>query len=585
MKEKTEMKMLRKVLLALCAFGFACSLLLFVPPVQNLILDFGEHSIGRSLTRSVWVWRFVNWGVDCCVLFAFASICIFYFKSVSGVKVFAKRIYDFGCKNERTILLVALLIFCAINIVSIIFHEHWRDEAQSWLIAKYSSPLDLLHILPDEGHPALFYLILMPFAKLGLNYNCLSFVTFSFVFVAAILFLRFFKANLFLKIILLFSPIFMYFSGVIARSYCLIPLELVAVACLYEKRKNFPILWGVNIALMLQTHIYLAGLCGMLMLQMLFDCICKKDKKAKIKIFAGGIIATLSLALLLLELGIGKSRSSGNLFSLMGNPVSFARQVKPQLQIILSHWAFVGGKLEAFFCLLILFLIILKAILNFKNCAWEFLILLGTISEILVVYVIYPGGHMNHRAAMFSIFVLCIFILETKNCARLVLCSVRQKKVRKINLEIVQNAIFVLMLLFSCKMVFQNYVVRDICRPFSNSKAMAQYINENFDVECNFVVNKYVMMNCAVSAYLDGGKTLLYPSDGTEVTFLDLGSYGREERWDLWQEEKSSAPTYYLFVEVPYSGSELELVHAEDSEIIVSNEKYFLYRKRMVNSD
>lgn len=581
MKEKTEMKIQRKILLALCAFGFACSLLLFVSPVQNLILNFGEQLVGRSLTRPVWVRRFVNWGVDLCVLFAFATICLFYFKSISSVKVFAKRIYDFAYKNEHAILLVALLVFCAINIVSIIFHEHWRDEAQSWLIAKYSSPLGLLHILPDEGHPSLFYLILMPFAKLGLNYNCLSFVTFTFVFVATILFVRFFKANSFLKIILIFSPIFMYFPGVIARSYCLIPLELVVVACVYKKRKNFPIFWGVNIALMLQTHIYLAGFCGMFMLQMLFDCICEKDKKTKIKILAGGIIATLSLVLLLVELGIGNSRSSGSLFSLIRNPISFVRQVKSKLQI-LSHWAFVGGKLETFFCRVILFLIILKAILNFKNCAWEFFILLGTIFEILVVYVIYPGGHMNHHAAIFSILTLCFFILETKNCASLVLCTRHQKSFRKMNLEIVKNVIFVLMLLASCKMVFMDYIVRDICHPFSNSKAMAQYINENFDGECNFVVNEYVMMNCVVSAYLDGGKVLLYPSDGTEVQFLHLGSY-REESWNLWQEEKSSAQTYYLFAGVPYSGSELELVHAEDAESIISDERYFLYKKRAEN--
>ncbi|MDE5776856.1 MAG: hypothetical protein K2H67_08275, partial [Treponemataceae bacterium] len=111
------------------------------------------------------------------------------------------------------------------------------------------------------------------------------------------------------------------------------------------------------------------------------------------------------------------------------------------------------------------------------------------------------------------------------------------------------------------------------------SKAMANYINKNFDDKCNFVINDYLMINGAVSAYLNFGKYLIHSSDGTTFDFLHIG-HNRNESYALWKEENSQNPTFYLFVSEPYVGSELELVHSEDVECMISDEKLFLYKKR-----
>lgn len=51
-----------------------------------------------------------------------------------------------------------ILLFFSFGLIGIFHHEMWRDELQSWLIAKDSSSMvDLFNNLRYEGHPALWH--------------------------------------------------------------------------------------------------------------------------------------------------------------------------------------------------------------------------------------------------------------------------------------------------------------------------------------------------------------------------------------------------------------------------------------------
>lgn len=90
-------------------------------------------------------------------------------------------------KNKFNILIT--LIYSIATLTVILFHESWRDEAQSWLIARDLGIIDIFKQMKYEGHPALWYLILVPFAKLRiaiynnkpckLDNNVHNFVSFS----------------------------------------------------------------------------------------------------------------------------------------------------------------------------------------------------------------------------------------------------------------------------------------------------------------------------------------------------------------------------------------------------------------------
>lgn len=68
--------------------------------------------------------------------------------------------------NARVLTLLALYAL-AIGF-ALYWHATWRDEMQAWLIVRDSADLPaLFHNLRYEGHPALWYLLLMPLTRLS----------------------------------------------------------------------------------------------------------------------------------------------------------------------------------------------------------------------------------------------------------------------------------------------------------------------------------------------------------------------------------------------------------------------------------
>ena len=59
------------------------------------------------------------------------------------------------------------LLYGIFTLVVVLSLEIWADEAQVWQIVQYVSFFGLLKLLVIVGHPSLFYLINMPFAKAG----------------------------------------------------------------------------------------------------------------------------------------------------------------------------------------------------------------------------------------------------------------------------------------------------------------------------------------------------------------------------------------------------------------------------------
>lgn len=148
------------------------------------------------------------------------------------------------------------------NLIFFINHEPYRDEANVWLMAKYLSPVELLREIHYQGHPCLWYLLVMPFAKLGLPYRTIEVLSFLIMLIAAVLFVGQAKLIGIAKIACLFSPIFLYFYPVIARGYCLIVLLLVLVAIVYPKRFHKPVWYGLLLGLLVQADTISVGLAG-----------------------------------------------------------------------------------------------------------------------------------------------------------------------------------------------------------------------------------------------------------------------------------------------------------------------------------
>jgi hypothetical protein len=138
--------------------------------------------------------------------------------------------------KDNWLIHLAFLMYIVLISVTIFKHEPWADEAQAWLLARDSSPFDLLFKnLRYEGHPPLWYLILIIPSKI-LPYRVISFIS-AIIAVSGVCILLYRSSfPKIVRLLLPFSYFIFYQYGVIARSYVLVPILLFAIARIYEDK-------------------------------------------------------------------------------------------------------------------------------------------------------------------------------------------------------------------------------------------------------------------------------------------------------------------------------------------------------------
>ena len=168
------------------------------------------------------------------------------------------------CKKLRNMIagheqLLMILIAASLNLLFVFIHECWRDEAQAWLIARDNDIFSLFDVTSYEGHPCLWFFVLMPFARLGFPYFTLKVI--SYLVMLAVIIIIAVKAPFdnYLKAIFILSPMCIYCFVTPARNYCLCALFVVLSAMAFKDRDKHPLRYGLVLALTMQTHIIMAG--------------------------------------------------------------------------------------------------------------------------------------------------------------------------------------------------------------------------------------------------------------------------------------------------------------------------------------
>ena len=93
-------------------------------------------------------------------------------------------------KQNKWNIIITLIYAIVTFIITVFFHEKWRDEAQAWLIAKDLDIIGIIKQMSFEGHPPLWHLILMPFAKLGFPYITESIISWGIMVITVWIFLN-----------------------------------------------------------------------------------------------------------------------------------------------------------------------------------------------------------------------------------------------------------------------------------------------------------------------------------------------------------------------------------------------------------
>jgi hypothetical protein len=142
---------------------------------------------------------------------------------------------------HRYLTPTVLMIYAAAMGVAILHHEPWVDEAQAWLLARDASPVTLISkLLAYEGHPALWYVVLMLPARL-FPYRVLNLVSGALAGFAAYLLVRRSPFPVIARVLLPFTFFLFFQYGVVARNYALLPGILFLLAIAYRERVSKPL--------------------------------------------------------------------------------------------------------------------------------------------------------------------------------------------------------------------------------------------------------------------------------------------------------------------------------------------------------
>ena len=157
---------------------------------------------------------------------------------------------------QKRILWILFGIWAILVIVGISYHEQWRDEGSDWLtVRNVSLPYLFTTMIPRIGHPPMWYLFMYPLGNMGLPLVTVNIVS-SIIMAVAMYFMLFkIRFPFYLKLALIFCMFFVYEYPVVGRNYCLVVLFLMLVLWFYPRRFEKPIIYGLLVVGLFNTHL------------------------------------------------------------------------------------------------------------------------------------------------------------------------------------------------------------------------------------------------------------------------------------------------------------------------------------------
>ena len=429
---------------------------------------------------------------------------------------------------NKVILVVLFVVWIIFNGILLIRHELWRDEANVWLIARNLNPLQLFAEIKYQGHPCLWYLLVMPFAKSGLPFQTICVLSFLVMAVSAVFFLWKAPMNIMAKAICLLSPIWTYYYSVIARNYCLSALLLILLAWYYPKRNDKPWLYGIFLGLLVQTDTIVLATAGLISLMWLWEGVTDRAKKHSWKrlwTIIGGIwIPLVSFFLWVAQfMQVGDSPH----FQLRALSVKeFVNEVKNYSYSILMR---LTGQEKNFCTVAFLIFIVIGIMISvrLKDC-WPMIVMIGSFLFQAVFSVLVYQLHIWHFISLCFVYVWMLWIWHWQGG--------QKKLLDKPTHGIILLAEFWLVILALCMFARWNSpdessgLGNALHGLYSDGRNTADFISQNISRE-EILISTDVPMASTVLAYL-GDYDCYYAGNGAKVTYADY-SEEQEQRITL----------------------------------------------------
>lgn len=465
------------------------------------------------------------------------------------------------------------VVYAVITLITALHHEVWADEAQVWQLCSHLSLPALFNHLQNEGHPALFYLLIMPFAKLFDDIIWMKLFCWFFMCSSLFLFWNFSPFNYFTKSAITFSSGFLYFLPVLARNYSIIPCFVFLTAILYSKRKEHPVLYASLLILIANSHIimYVFSFC----LGILFFLEKIYEKKSLFILAIGLLLPVIQL------LHTTESNSFINLdFSTCLNSlfrVILLFFANPLGENIFTYNTFNFIFIICLLCYFIMLFILLKADKKF------FVITFTSIAFQIAVYV-FTYSYFIYVNRIFCAHLILIFSLW---------CSYALIKAKE---KLILN---VVMTIFFGITAFNgiNSVNMEMEIDYSGAKQAAEFIQNNINPQNSVLLTDNEPYNIALAYYLRNTHKIysVFRKRNLDYVIWDKTmelSYN-DYNFRRYIEELSKTDTnkeYYLVDSITYKPHNVdkteknffELIYSSKEETIEKFERYkiFKYKKQ-----
>lgn len=437
-------------------------------------------------------------------------------------------------KKEFIIGAVLLATYLIFNGILLMGHELWRDEANVWLIARDMTPLQLLREIKYQGHPCLWYLIAMPFAKIGLPFQTLSVLSFIVMGVAASVFVYKAPFHPLTKAVCLLSPMMSYYYPVVARNYCLIALILILLAYFYPRRNEKSVRYGLLLGLLVQTDTIALASAGLISMMWFCECVYRAIKEKSCKPLIPGIkglwipLASLFLWIYQFHQISDSPEYRMKILSLE----ELLREIRNFSYHILSRMT---GQGETFGQLLILLFLIAGILLSVKKKnVWPMLVMLGAfLLEVIFSIMVYQL-HIWHYIALCYSLIWCFWMGCDNNAEE------AQKKYVAIAGSVLAEVMLILLgvtMFIRWNSPEENSSLANAWNGlYSDGVHTAEYI-ENYVAAEELIVSTDVVEAATVQAYL-----------GSDYRFYFAGN-GKTATYASYTEDESQTITYEMLVD------------------------------------
>ena len=438
-------------------------------------------------------------------------------------------------KKERVILTVLFAVYLLFNGILLAGHELWRDEANVWLIARELSPLQLFREIRYQGHPCLWYLLVMPFAKLGFPFQTLSFLSYLIMAVTAAVFVYKAPFHPLTKLVCLLSPIFSYYYSVVARNYCLIALLLILLAYGYRRRNEKPWVYGLLLGLLVQADTIALAAAGLISVMWLWEGISDGIRSRKAAPFFH-VVKGLWIPLASLVIWIAEfykvSDSPEYRFEKLAFS-DFLREIRNFSYSILTRMTGQGQGFDLFLIFLFLIAGVLISI-KIKNL-WPMIVMAGSFLFQAVFSILVYQLHIWHYIAI--AFTLIWFLWMGNREEEKGDSGDEKKRYLAVLCRILSE---MLLLLLAVTMFLRwnapeesSSLENALFGVYSDGVNAAAYIRENVTEE-ELIFSTDVSESSTVQAYLGKGYAFYYAGSGEKEIYAD---YTEEQKKTITYED------------------------------------------------